>query len=407
MAKGSSNQVQTRQTGASTSTVPSWIRREARGVARDTGRVVDDFLSQGAPKELDQAVRAVGDRAFSADPYFESATEVLNPRAFDRTLNFSSFMDRSTDPSTGRETVAFAPYNAETMSAFANPYEDAVVQEGLDDFSRQAELERIRAGDAAAAASAFGGSGHGVYAAEGQRNIDDLTRKFIAGTRHSGFESARSQYNTERDTALRALGMENDERLRGSKAITDLGLAKQDSGLRGAQALKSASDWQNQQRLLPLEALRQQASTLGVLPYTKKTTSSSTRTEPEAEPDRLGQLLGAGSSIAGAALMATPAAPAAPFLLSDKKLKKERQEVQPEEENALTAFRGMPIEEFQYKPEAVSAFGVPANDRVGPMAQDFAPAFGGDGSTIDIPNALGAIMLAIKELDARTQRKAA
>lgn len=86
-------------------------------------------------------------------------------------------------------------------------------------------------------------------------------------------------------------------------------------------------------------------------------------------------------------------------MFSDENMKENRSTA--DGEAILAAFRGMPVDDYAYKDEARAAFDLP-EERTGPMAQDWAEAFGGDGQTIDIGDYLGNMMAAIKALDART-----
>jgi hypothetical protein len=97
-------------------------------------------------------------------------------------------------------------------------------------------------------------------------------------------------------------------------------------------------------------------------------------------------------------------AAAAPFIFSDENLKTDRTPM--DGEAVLMSFRDMPVDEYRYKEGAREAFNLPER-RGGPMAQDWADAFGGDGRTIDIGDALGRIMGALKELDRRTMGRSA
>ena len=74
-------------------------------------------------------------------------------------------------------------------------------------------------------------------------------------------------------------------------------------------------------------------------------------------------------------------------------------------EEILSAFEGMPAEDYAYKEPAQEMLGVP-EERTGVMAQDYAKAFpeGSDGTTIDVADMLGKIMAAVQALDARTKK---
>lgn len=95
---------------------------------------------------------------------------------------------------------------------------------------------------------------------------------------------------------------------------------------------------------------------------------------------------------------------AAAIMASDERLKENR--VPGDGEKVLSKLRDMPVDDYDYKPEARQAMNLPES-RTGPMAQDYARLFEGDGSTIDLGDAVGNIFLALKALDQRTMAKAA
>lgn len=92
------------------------------------------------------------------------------------------------------------------------------------------------------------------------------------------------------------------------------------------------------------------------------------------------------------------------MMLSDERLKENR--VPGDGERVLSKLRDMPVDDYDYKPEARKVMNLPES-RTGPMAQDYARLFEGDGSTIDLGDAVGNIFLALKALDQRTMAKAA
>lgn len=76
---------------------------------------------------------------------------------------------------------------------------------------------------------------------------------------------------------------------------------------------------------------------------------------------------------------------------SDRNQKKH---IQPAE-TVLGAINAVPVYTYRYKPEAGDGGAEP---RIGPMAQDWAAQFGGDGKTIPMPQIVGALVLAVQEL---------
>jgi hypothetical protein len=87
---------------------------------------------------------------------------------------------------------------------------------------------------------------------------------------------------------------------------------------------------------------------------------------------------------------------------SDKNMKTDRTPA--DGKNILLAFRDMPVDDYRYKDEARAEFNLPEH-RTGTMAQDYAEHFGGDGHTIDMADAVGKLMAAVKELDIRTAKQ--
>ncbi len=90
-------------------------------------------------------------------------------------------------------------------------------------------------------------------------------------------------------------------------------------------------------------------------------------------------------------------------IFSDERLKENRVPLDGEE--VLGKLSNMPVDQYDYKPEAQESLGVPES-RAGFMAQDYSEAFGGDGQTIDLGDAVGRLAAAVKALDARTRGSA-
>jgi hypothetical protein len=112
----------------------------------------------------------------------------------------------------------------------------------------------------------------------------------------------------------------------------------------------------------------------------------------------VGQIGGAVAAPVGKAL-------AGSSIFSDEDMKEDRKSA--DGEGILAMFRDMPVDDYRYKGEARAAFDVPER-RTGTMAQDYAEHFGGDGTTIDLGDAVGKLMAAVKALDKRTaDRRAA
>jgi hypothetical protein len=96
---------------------------------------------------------------------------------------------------------------------------------------------------------------------------------------------------------------------------------------------------------------------------------------------------------------------ALPFLISDEDMKEDREPV--DGEMVLASFREMPVDDFAYKDEARMMFDLPER-RTGTMAADYQEHFpeGSDGHMIDMGDAIGKLMAAVRSLDKRTMRAA-
>ena len=115
-------------------------------------------------------------------------------------------------------------FDPQGIGAFMNQYEDAAVQQALQDIARAGQQQRNELGAAAVGAGAFGGSREAIAQAELGRNILEQQGRTAAGMRQAGFESA----------AQRAQQAFEDQQRRGQAgAKTSADLAMGLSGLRG------------------------------------------------------------------------------------------------------------------------------------------------------------------------------
>lgn len=84
-------------------------------------------------------------------------------------------------------TGAFDPQG---IGAFMNQFEDAAVQQAIEDIARAGQIQRNELGAQAVGAGAFGGSREAVAQQELGRNILEQQGRTAAGMRQAGFESA-------------------------------------------------------------------------------------------------------------------------------------------------------------------------------------------------------------------------
>ena len=93
-----------------------------------------------------------------------------------------------------------AMYSPDMIEPFMNTFEDAAVQQALQDIARQGEIARQDVGARAVGAGAYGGSRQAVAEQELGRNVLEQQGRTAAQMRTAGFESAaqRSQEAFER-----------------------------------------------------------------------------------------------------------------------------------------------------------------------------------------------------------------
>ncbi len=103
------------------------------------------------------------------------------------------------------------------VSSFENPYEDAVVQQTLQDIQDQGEVQLQQQRANAVASGAFGGSRSGIMDSELAANILREQGRAAGNLRQQGYESARN-------AAQQAFENTQNRRLQASEGIGNLGL---------------------------------------------------------------------------------------------------------------------------------------------------------------------------------------
>ena len=103
------------------------------------------------------------------------------------------------------------------VSSFENPYEDAVVQQPLQDIQDQGDVQLQQQRANAVASGAFGGSRSGIMDSELAANILREQGRAAGNLRQQGYESARN-------AAQQAFENTQQRRLAASQGIGDLGI---------------------------------------------------------------------------------------------------------------------------------------------------------------------------------------
>jgi hypothetical protein len=144
-----------------------------------------------------------------------------------------------------------AAYDPRSASAFFDPYQDAVVNQALQDIARSGQIQQQQLNAGAVGAGAFGGSRQAIAQQELNRNILDQQARTAAQLRSSGYQSA----------------------LGASQAAFDQQLARQQQaaqltgalGAQGAQAGLNAAQSQGQLGLTGTGQIGQIGQSLGNL----------------------------------------------------------------------------------------------------------------------------------------------
>jgi hypothetical protein len=265
----------------------------------------------------------------------------------------------------------------------------------------------------------------------------------------ASYEQAKSQFQPDIDAARKQKGIElaqrginpgdeiyNDEMDRIDRQANQAysGAARQaqlDAGNEQSRAMNNAIAARNygnttyqtnlsNQLLERNQPFSEAAALMGTTPNFQTPSFMNTQGVNIAAPDYQGQVANNYAQQVSAAnsqnnalgsILGSVAGPlakgAAGAIFSDERLKENISPTDDEDgERVLMLIQGMPISDWQYSDEAREGLGLPGGRHTGPMAQDFAEAFGGDGSTINLGDAVARLMQAVKALDKRTERAA-
>jgi hypothetical protein len=237
-----------------------------------------------------QGVSDVSLNAFNGMEDLNNAAGVLDPSNFDRELNLGQGLSRGVDAN-GNPVVNYEDFNAQNLQRYTNPYQQMVIDRGLSDIDRANALDQKNLNDAAVKASAFGGARHGIAQGELLRNTEDKRNAFLTENLNTGYNNAISQRNAERNAAVQGLSLEDQQRLQGANALTDVAGKKQQMGLTGANAEIGAgniSQAQQQRQLdeaakarqegitAPLTFTQGELNALNAVPVDKITTNAGT-----------------------------------------------------------------------------------------------------------------------------------
>jgi hypothetical protein len=103
-------------------------------------------------------------------------------------------------------------YDPNAASAYMNPYQQAVTQQGLQEMRRQADIARQGQAAQAVGAGAFGGTREGVQRAEFERNVQDQMQQRI-------MQDYAQNYLQAQQAAMQGFESQQQRQLAGSQAL--------------------------------------------------------------------------------------------------------------------------------------------------------------------------------------------
>lgn len=395
--------------------------------------------------------------------FYGQAMAGTDPNDWRRSMDTATGSTRTTGPG-GETQIGFEKFSPESVQQYMDPYIGNVLDRAAQEYTRNRSINRQGISDAAHKAGAFGGSRHGVVESEYDRNTgQDLSDIYTTGL-SAAYDRATGQREAERQALFNEEGM-NQAALQGkggasgalaqigsdrlarnlqsSGALSQLGTTSSALGYGDADAQRAIGDIQRdvgqgtanaayEEFLRGEQFPYDQASwysgiTSGAqVPRTQSTitkTPNTTSTSTSPGPNTAGQIIGGGLGLLGGLLSSEDykkdfkksgrgeGLKMIREMLGGGGLSKFMQSLGGEgmqpRGGALAKISALPVKDYNYK-DALTKGGVaPAGRRMGPMAEDWASMFGGDGKSIDIGNAVGALTKAVQELDTRTKRRKA
>jgi hypothetical protein len=315
----------------------------------------------------------------------------------------------------------FQSWNTDTARQYMSPYQDTVIGSGMQELARAESLKQNDVNDAAIKAGAFGGSRHGVQAAETTRGFADMGQKFLADTLDRGYQTALGQYNKNFDQGMSGLnynkGIDDTNATRLQTGGAQLGsLAKVGSDLnaQSINALGNIGGQQQQQTQNVLDAAYNDQMQEFLFPaqlgqmISGFTAGPSTSTTNSAGGGSIwGSVLGAAGNAALPGIMST--------IFSDERLKKD---VKPQKgDDSLDTIREIAkgLKSYNYTEEGQS-MGAPDGRHVSYMAQEREKVTGEPGprhesgymlqnSPSDIGHLMGAVSALADKVDKLTGKK--
>lgn len=273
------------------------------------------------------------------------------------------------------QTHAFQDWNTDTASQYMNPYSANVTNVGMAELQRQHGLAQMDINAGRVNAGAFGGSRHGVQAAETTRGFTDMGQKFLAESLDRAYQQARGEYDTDYTRGIGAIGANNTldagnaaRQLSGANQLGDLTRQRSDLDATSVNALHAVGgqlEGQDQgirdaARGAQMEEFMTPAQLSSIMMGLAPPGSTTTTATKSGGGGLWGTVASAGVSSFLPALLGP---------LSDERLKEGVRDARPDEGLAQLRKVADKLKSYVYTEEG-RKHGAPAGRRVGYMAQD-------------------------------------
>ena len=186
------------------------------------------------------------------------------------------------------------PTGAAGIKSYMDPYAQAAMEPTLREMGRQVDIGRLGVGRRAQAASAYGGSRHGVVEGEYNKNAGQMMTDTIAQQMSQAYQHGANLYGADRN-----------QRLQGVNLLANLTGAGQKMQLTDASALAGTGAQQQaleqmgldlgyrdfiEQRDWPVELLNIRTAALSGSPYARTNTTQGETMLPNTTAQNLGAL---------------------------------------------------------------------------------------------------------------------
>jgi len=158
---------------------------------------------------------AIGQGNIGANMIGAAADQLTADRAAGMPTAYQNMATEGLQDTTGLDYIgqgiaglqgAGAMFDPSSVSSFMNPYEDAAVQQAMQDIQRQGDIAANQAAANAVSAGAFGGARSGIQAAELQRNVLEQQGRTAANMRNTGYlnaaQAAQAAYEASRNRGI-------------------------------------------------------------------------------------------------------------------------------------------------------------------------------------------------------------